>query len=41
MHKNDSEVFNKNKIIPSEYVKYEDFDALYEKMQVLEKLNKI
>ncbi|KTW30205.1 hypothetical protein T552_00683 [Pneumocystis carinii B80] len=30
-----------HKIIPSEYVKYEDFDALYEKMQVLEKLNKI
>ncbi|EMR10861.1 hypothetical protein PNEG_01007 [Pneumocystis murina B123] len=40
-HKNDSDVFNKNKIIQSEYVKYEDFDALYEKMQVLEKLNKI
>lgn len=42
MQKN-SEIFNedKYKTVQSEYVKYEDYDALYEKKQVLEKLNKI
>ncbi|KAG5440203.1 hypothetical protein PCANB_001772 [Pneumocystis canis] len=42
--KNNFEVFNEdkqNKSIQSEYVKYEDFDALYEKKQILEKFNKI
>ncbi|KAG5519873.1 hypothetical protein PMAC_000150 [Pneumocystis sp. 'macacae'] len=43
MSKNSLETFNddkQNKSIQSEYVKYQDFDALYEKKQLLEKLSK-
>ncbi|CCJ30807.1 unnamed protein product [Pneumocystis jirovecii] len=44
MSKNSPEVFNddkQNKSIQSEYVKYQDIDALCEKKQLLEKLSKI